>query len=234
VAQGKTYGEIDHLNNQRSLNVLANVKGNDLGRAVREVEQALKSLGQPPRGTTVLVRGQVEQMEKTLSSLRGGLVLAIIVVLLLLTANFQSLRDSLIVLSTLPGVLGGVVLALLVTRSTLNAQSMMGAIMSVGVAVANALLLVTFARERRHAGEDRTQAALSAGRARMRAILMTSVAMVAGMVPMAIGLGEGGEQTAPLGRAVIGGLLASMVSTLWSCLRSTRWRRERGSGSRAR
>jgi multidrug efflux pump subunit AcrB len=154
-------------------------------------------------------------MERTLSSLRGGLVLAVIVVLLLLMASFQSIRDSLVVLSTLPGVLGGVVLALLVTHSTLNVQSAMGAIMAVGVAVANGLLLVTFARERRHAGDDRAQAALSAGRARMRAILMTSAAMIAGMVPMAIGLGEGGEQTAPLGRAVIGGLFASTLGTLF-------------------
>jgi multidrug efflux pump subunit AcrB len=215
VVRGKTYGEIDHLNNQRSLNVIANVKGNDLAKAARDVERALQSLGKPPRGSTVLVRGQVEQMERTLSSLRGGLLLAILVVLLLLTANFQSIRDSLIVLSTIPGVLGGVILALLLTRSTLNVQSMMGAIMAVGVAVANALLLVTFARDRRHAGEDRVQAALSAACARMRAILMTSVAMMAGMVPMAIGLGEGGEQTAPLGRAVIGGLFASTVGTLF-------------------
>jgi multidrug efflux pump subunit AcrB len=215
VVLGKTYGEIDHLNNQRSLNVIANVKGNDLAKAGREVERVLKSVGKPPRGTTVLVRGQVEQMEKTLSSLRGGLLLAVVVVLLLLTANFQSFRDSVIVLSTLPGVIGGVVLALLVTRSTVNVQSMMGAIMAVGVAVANALLLVTFARERRHAGEDPMQAAVSAGQARMRAILMTSVAMMAGMVPMAIGLGEGGEQTAPLGRAVIGGLFVSALTTLF-------------------
>jgi len=136
------------------------------------------------------------------------------VILLLLTANFQSVRDALIVLSTVPAVLIGVVLALFVTRSTLNVQSMMGAIMSIGVSVANALLLVTFARDRRVAGDASEQAALTAARMRLRPILMTSLAMIAGMIPMALGLGEGGEQTAPLGRAVIGGLSASTVATL--------------------
>src|SRR5262249_3186105 len=149
-------------------------------------------------------------------SLREGLLLAIVVVLLLLTANFQSLRDALAVLSTIPAVLVGVIAMLAVTGSTLNVEALMGAIMSVGVAGANALLLVTFARDRRRAGDEPAQAAVSAARARMRPILMTSLAMIAGMIPMALGLGEGGEQTAPLGRAVIGGLAASTVATLFA------------------
>jgi len=214
VTSGKTFGEIDHRNSQRTLSVQANLAGADLGRAASAVEDALKAAGPPPRGTTVAVHGQIEQMQTTLASLRAGLLLAVIVILLLLTANFQSVRDALIVLSTVPAVLIGVVLALFVTRSTLNVQSMMGAIMSIGVSVANALLLVTFARERRVAGDASEQAALTAARMRLRPILMTSLAMIAGMIPMALGLGEGGEQTAPLGRAVIGGLSASTVATL--------------------
>ena len=214
VTSGKTFGEIDHRNSQRTLSVQANLAGADLGRAASAVEDALKAAGPPPRGTTVAVHGQIEQMQTTLASLREGLLLAVIVILLLLTANFQSVRDALIVLSTVPAVLIGVVLALFVTRSTLNVQSMMGAIMSIGVSVANALLLVTFARDRRVAGDASEQAALTAARMRLRPILMTSLAMIAGMIPMALGLGEGGEQTAPLGRAVIGGLSASTVATL--------------------
>jgi len=214
VAPSKTPGELDHLNSQRMVSVIANVATRDLGRAAADVDRAIKAAGAPPRGSTVAVHGQVEQMQKTLTSLREGLVLAIVVVLLLLSANFQSPRDALIVLSTIPAVLAGVVVALFVSRSTLNVQSLMGAIMSVGVAVSSALLLITFARDRRRAGDDPLQAAVAAARARIRPILMTSLAMVAGMVPMALGLGEGGDQTAPLGRAVIGGLLASTAASL--------------------
>jgi multidrug efflux pump subunit AcrB len=214
VLPGVTAGELDHLNSQRMLSVTANVAGNDLARAGREVAAALERTGPAPRGATVSVRGQVEQMRKTLDSLKEGLILAVVVVLLLLTANFQSLRDALIVLSTVPAVLGGVALVLLATGTTLNVESLMGAIMSIGVSVANALLLVTFARERRQRGDEPRDAALAAASSRLRPVLMTSLAMIAGMVPMALGFGEGGEQTAPLGRAVIGGLAASLVATL--------------------
>jgi multidrug efflux pump subunit AcrB len=214
VAQGVTPGELDHLNSQRMLSVTANVVGNDLAQAGREVLAALKRSGEAPRGATVSVRGQVEQMQKTLDSLKQGLILAVVVVLLLLTASFQSLRDALIVLSTVPAVLAGVAVMLLATGTTLNVESLMGAIMSIGVSVANALLLVTFARDRREAGEQPATAAVSAASGRLRPVLMTSLAMIAGMLPMAFGWGEGGEQTAPLGRAVIGGLAASLVATL--------------------
>ena len=216
VTPAKTLGEVDHLNSQRMVSVIANVGGRDLGKAAKEVEHAVAAAGAPPRGSTVAIHGQVEQMQITLASLREGLLLAIVVVLLLLTANFQSVRDAFAVLSTIPAVLVGVIAMLALTGSTLNVESLMGAIMSVGVAVANALLLVTFARDRRRAGDEPAQAAASAARARMRPILMTSLAMIAGMIPMALGLGEGGEQTAPLGRAVIGGLAASTLATLFA------------------
>jgi multidrug efflux pump subunit AcrB len=214
VEPGKTFGEIDHYNSQRALNVIANVRGNDFGRAQSVVERAISRLGAPPRGTTVAIHGQVEQMRSALDGLRDGLFLSVLVVLLLLVASFQSVRDSLIVLSTVPAVLGGVALALKLTGSTLNVQSLMGAIMAIGVSVANALLLVTFARDRRQQGDSPEDAAWTAAKGRLRPILMTSIAMVAGMVPIALGFGEGGEQTAPLGRAVIGGLLASTAATL--------------------
>ena len=142
------------------------------------------------------------------------MVCAVLVVLLLLTANFQSVREPVVVLMTVPAVLAGVLCALWVTRTSLNVQSMMGAIMSIGVSVANALLFVTFARDKWHAGAAQTEAIVDAARGRLRPILMTSVAMIAGMVPTALALGEGGEQSAPLGRAVIGGLVASTFATL--------------------
>jgi multidrug efflux pump subunit AcrB len=214
VASGVTPGELDHLNSQRMLSVTANVAGGDLARAGREVAAALRRTGEVPRGATVSIRGQVEQMQKTLDSLKQGLLLAVLVVLLLLTANFQSVRDALVVMSTAPVVLGGVAMVLLATGTTLNVESLMGAIMAIGVSVANALLLVTFARDRRQAGDSPVDAALAAAGSRLRPVLMTTLAMIAGMIPMALGWGEGGEQTAPLGRAVIGGLLASLLATL--------------------
>jgi multidrug efflux pump subunit AcrB len=214
VSSGKTPGEIDHWNSQRTVSVIANVAGHDLLTAARQVEAAIKRLGAPPRGTTVAIHGQIEQMLTTLSSLREGLLLAVAVILLLLAANFQSVRAALMVVSTIPAVLAGVVLALLVTRTSLNVQSMMGAIMSVGVAVANAVLLLTFARDRRKAGDAPEIASIEAARGRLRPIVMTACAMVAGMIPMALGLGEGGAQAAPLGRAVIGGLIGSTIATL--------------------
>lgn len=215
ASPGQTMGEIDHLNNQRSLNVAANIVGDDYGQAANDVERAIASLGAPPRGVTVENRGQLAQMLGTLASVRSGLLLAIVVVLLVLTANFESIRDALAVVSTVPAVLAEVVLILLVTRTTLNVESFMGAIMAVGVSVANAVLLIAFARDRRRAGQRPLSAITEAAQRRLRPILMTTLAiMVAGMLPMASGLGAGGAQTAPLGRAVISGLLASLFATL--------------------
>src|SRR5262245_35531094 len=147
--------------------------------------------------------------------LTGGLIMAVVVILLLLTAYFQSARLALVVVSTAPAVIAGVVLALLATRTTLNIQSFMGAIMAIGVAVANAILLATFAEQNRREGRSAADAVVEGARFRLRPILMTSCAMIAGMVPMALGLGEGGEQTAPLGRAVIGGLAVATFATLF-------------------
>jgi multidrug efflux pump subunit AcrB len=163
---------------------------------------------------TVNVRGQVPPLEETVAGLRIGLLLSIVVIFLLLAANFQSFRMALAVLSTVPAVLCGVALMLLLTGTTLNVQSFMGAIMAIGVAVANAILLITFSRMNRAEGTSNVEAALEGGRGRVRAILMTAAAMIAGMTPMALGLGESGEQTAPLGRAVIGGLAAATLATL--------------------
>jgi multidrug efflux pump subunit AcrB len=214
VAPGKTPGEVDHYDSQRAVHVTANITGDDLGRAASEVERAIASLGPPPKGVTVALHGQAEQLRTTLASLREGLLLAIAVVVLLLTANFQSLREPLAVLAMVPAVLSGVGLALLLTGTTLNVQSMMGAVMSIGVSVANALLLVTFAKQRWVSGQAPSDAAAEAAKRRARPIVMTSLAMVMGMVPTALALGSGAEQSAPLGRAVIGGLLASTVATL--------------------
>jgi multidrug efflux pump subunit AcrB len=143
-----------------------------------------------------------------------GLLLAVLVIFLLLAANFQSMRLAFVVLSTIPAVVCGVIFILLITRTSLNVQSFMGAIMAIGVAIANAILLILFAEEHRRAGHSSTEAAIHAAQSRMRPILMTSMAMIAGMIPMALGIGEGSEQTAPLGRAVIGGLFVATAATL--------------------
>jgi multidrug efflux pump subunit AcrB len=214
IRKGTTPGEVDHYNSQRAIHVTANLAGNDLGKAAEDVERAIASLGPPPQGATVALHGQAEQMRTTLAGLREGLGLAILVVVLMLAANFQSMREPVVVLLTMPAVLAGVLIALWATRTTLNVQSLMGAIMAVGVSVANAVLLVTFAKDRWHEGVAQSRAIVEAARRRLRPILMTSLAMIAGMVPTALAFGEGGEQTAPLGRAVIGGLVASTLATL--------------------
>jgi multidrug efflux pump subunit AcrB len=178
------------------------------------VQQAIKEAGKPPERVNVTVRGQVQPMLEMFGALRLGLFIAVGVILLLLAANFQSFRLSLAVGLTIPAVIAGVAIALWLTRTTLNIQSFMGAIMAIGVAVANAILLVTFAERSRIEGREPWEAAIEGAGSRLRPILMTSFAMIAGMIPMALGLGEGGEQTAPLGRAVIGGLIGATCATL--------------------
>jgi len=207
-------GEYDRVNGQRMVTLSANAYGEDLGRVMNHVNQAIAQAGQPPRGATVSVRGQIAAMRDTFMNISGGLLVAVLVILLLLAANFQSLRLAFVVISTVPAVLAGVVLMLLATGTTLNIQSFMGTIMAIGVAVANAILLVTFAEQARRHGGSALETAIHAARARMRPVLMTSAAMIAGMVPMALALGEGTEATAPLGRAVIGGLAAATLATL--------------------
>jgi len=214
ISDGNTVGEYHRLNGQRMVTLTANVSGQDLGRVSNRLEKAIKNAGTPPRGVTVNIRGQVGPMKQTLTNLGVGLLLAVLVIYLLLAANFQSVRLALVVLSTVPAVICGVIFALLLTGTTLNIQSFMGAIMAIGVAVANAILLVIFAEEYRRAGNDSKVAAIHGAQTRMRPILMTSMAMIAGMIPMALGIGEGAQQTAPLGRAVIGGLLFATAATL--------------------
>jgi multidrug efflux pump subunit AcrB len=208
-------GEYDRLNGQRMVSLSANVTGEDLGRVAASIQQVIADAGTPPRGTTVSVRGQLAVMQQTFSNIAFGLLVAVVVIFLLLAANFQSLRLAFVVVSTVPAVLAGVVLILAVTGTTLNIQSFMGAIMAIGVAVANAILLVTFAEQARRSGQGSSlEAAIHAARARMRPVLMTSAAMIAGMIPIAVAIGEGAEATAPLGLAVIGGLAAATFATL--------------------
>ena len=211
---GTMPGMIERLSGQRIVSVTANLHGVPLGKAQSRINAALKSIAAPPKGSTVVVRGQIPALEETMTGLRTGLLLAIATIFLLLMANFQSLRLPLAILSTIPGVLSGVVLMLLFTGTTLNIQSFMGAIMAVGISVANSILLVSFAEQARQ--ENRTvEAATRAGATgRIRAVLMTATAMICGMIPMAIGFGEGGAQSAPLGRAVVGGLIFSTLTTL--------------------
>jgi multidrug efflux pump subunit AcrB len=215
IRQKPAVGEYDRYNMKRLVSMTANVHGEDLGRVDGKIAQALGAAGKPPAGVAVDVRGQLVPMRQMFNGLAAGLGLAVIAILLLLTANFQSLRLALVVVSTVPAVLVGVAAALVVTGTTLNIQSFMGAIMAIGVAVANAILLVTFAEQGRRSEGDARAAAVEGGQRRLRPILMTSCAMIAGMVPMALAWGEGGEQTAPLARAVIGGLLAATLATLF-------------------
>jgi len=209
-----TYGEIDNLGALPVLSVTANLFRKDLGTATTDVQAAIRSLGELPRGLTIEMIGLSQVLKETLDSLQSGLLVAIVVIFLMLAANFQSFKVSLVVLSTVPAVLLGALLMLMITRSTLNLQSYMGIIMSVGVSIANAVLMVTNAEQLRLRSGNALEAAREAASLRMRPILMTTIAMIVGMIPMAIGHGEGGDQVAPLARAVIGGLFASTVSAL--------------------
>jgi multidrug efflux pump subunit AcrB len=215
VGQGTMPGEIDRTSSQRYVSVTANVEGEDLGRAARQIEQAIAAAGKPPRGARVLTRGQVAPMNEMFRALAVGLALAVVVILVLLTAYFESSRLALASVSSVPGVLCGVVLMLLVTGTTLNIESFMGSIMCVGVSVSNSVMLVTFIamewRERKVVPES----ARAGAQDRLRPILMTACAMTVGMVPMALALERGSEMEAPLGRAVIGGLVVSTFVTLF-------------------
>jgi multidrug efflux pump subunit AcrB len=213
VDYGTVPGEVDRYNMQRVVSFTANIHGKPLGQVVADVRQAIARAGAPPRGVTVYNRGQVPAFEETLAGLRSGLLLAILVIFLLLAANFQSFRLAIAVVSGVPAVICGVLLMLLITGTTLNVQSFMGAIMAIGISVANAILLVTFAESARREGATAHDAAVEGSRGRLRAILMTATAMIAGMIPLAMGTGER-AQSAPLGRAVIGGLLMATLATL--------------------
>lgn len=222
-------GEYDRAGPRRFLTVSANIYKKDLGTATAAVQKAITSLGEPPRGLIPEVKGMSSLLTETLSSLQTGLIMAIVVILLLLAANYQSFGVSLAVLSTVPAVLLGAMILLLATGSTLNLQSYMGIIMSTGVSVANAILIVTNAEALRLDYKDPFKAATVAASIRLRPILMTSLAMIAGMLPMASGLGEAGDQSAPLGRAVIGGLIASTLAALFIVPLVYGWIRQRAS-----
>jgi len=213
VRAGSVPGELDRQNGLWMIATSANLAKNDLGRAGQAIDQAIARAGAPPRGVAAQVRGQVSAIRQIFGNLSVGLTIAIFVILLLLAANFESIRLSLIVLSSIP-VLAGAILMLLVTGTSLNLESFMGTIMAIGVAVANAILLVTFAEQNRKAGADAKTAARNAAGERLRPVLMTSLAMITGMVPMAFAIGRGSEEVAPLGRAVIGGLFAATLATL--------------------
>ncbi len=232
VKEGTMPGEIDRYNMRRLVSMTGNIRGDDLGEVSRQVAKAIEAAGKPPPGVQVDIRGQVTPMRdlfgslafeppwklspaKWFEGLAGGLLLAGIVIFLMLMAYFQSARLALISVAPVPAVLAGVTALLLLTGTTLNLQSFMGSIMAIGLATANAILLVTFAERARVHGTDARDAAVEGARSRVRPIIMTSAAMIAGMLPMALGLGEGGDQVAPLGRAVIGGLAAGTLTTLF-------------------
>lgn len=214
LERGTMPGQYDRYNMKRQVTITANFVGNDLGEVASLVQNAIAKAGTPPTGSTVEIRGQIPPMEEMQSGLAIGLILAIVAVFLLLTAYFQSIRLSLAAISTIPAVVTGIVLTLYLTNTTINIQSFIGSIMAIGVAMANAILLVTFAEKRRVEFDNIKQATIIGAGSRLRAILMTSLAMIAGMLPMALALGESGQQNAPLGRAVVGGLVAATIATL--------------------
>jgi multidrug efflux pump subunit AcrB len=211
IAEGTSIGQYDRINQQRMLTITADVNQVDLGTAAAQVQSAIAAVGSPPRGVTVAMRGQAAPMAQTLNGLETGLLLAIAAIFILLGAYFQSLRIAIVVMATIPAVLAGVLIALIVARDTLNVQSFMGAIVALGVAVANAILLTTFAERARMAGASPPDAAIEGAQSRLRPILMTTSAMILGMLPLALGA----AQTAPLGRAVIGGLFGGTLATLF-------------------
>lgn len=222
-------GEYDRAGPRRFLTVSANIYKKDLGAATAVVQDKIKAMGTPPKGLVTEIKGMSSLLVETLDSLQSGLIVAIVVILLLLAANYQSFGVSFAVLSTVPAVLLGSMLLLLATGSTLNLQSYMGMIMSTGVSVANAILIVTNAESLRLEYRDPFKAATVAASVRLRPILMTSLAMIAGMIPMASGMGEAGDQSAPLGRAVIGGLVASTFAALFIVPLVYGWIRQRSS-----
>jgi multidrug efflux pump subunit AcrB len=207
---------VSHYNVQPVIDIYASTQDRDLGGVARDVKKVLEPYrSHLPRGTRLTVRGQIETMNTSFIGLGVGLVMAIVLVYFLIVINFQSWLDPFIIITALPGALAGICWILLLTHTTMSVPSLTGAVMCMGVATANSILMVSFARDRMRAGIPAVQSALEAGYTRMRPVLMTALAMIIGMLPMSLGLGEGGEQNAPLGRAVIGGLLFATVATLF-------------------
>jgi multidrug efflux pump subunit AcrB len=213
-ARGAEPAVVSHYNVRPVIDVYSSVEGRDLGSVASDVAKLTASM-KLPRGTTVVTRGEVATMRSSFIGLFAGLAFAIALVYLLIVVNFQSWLDALIIITALPGALAGICWCLFLTRTTLSVPALMGAIMSIGVATSNSVLVITFANERLAETRDALKAALQAGATRLRPVIMTATAMMIGMIPMALGVGEGGEQNAPLGRAVIGGLLFATVATLF-------------------
>jgi multidrug efflux pump subunit AcrB len=208
--------EISHYGTQPEINVYAAVDGRDLGGVADEIEKGVQGISKDlPRGSHIVIRGQIQTMKSSFTGLGIGLLGAIVLAYLLIVVNFQSWLDPFIIITALPGALAGICWMLLLTRTTLNVPSLTGAIMCMGVATSNSILMVSFAREQMQDGKNARDAAIEAGFVRIRPVIMTALAMIIGMVPMAVGLGEGGEQNAPLGRAVIGGLMFATFATLF-------------------
>jgi multidrug efflux pump subunit AcrB len=208
-------GSINHYNIRRVVDIYASVQGRDLGAVGRGVERIVDANRKLlPRGSFVTLRGQFGTMRTSYVGLIGGLGFSIILVYLLIVVNFQSWLDPFIIITALPAALAGIILFLFITRTTLSVPALMGAIMCMGVATANSILVISFAKERLLHHGDAIEAAIEAGTTRFRPVIMTALAMIIGMIPMALGLGDGGEENAPLGRAVIGGLLCATVATL--------------------
>ncbi len=213
--RGVSEAVVSHYNVQPVFEVYADVQGRDLGAVSGDVRRVVDALGPDlPRGSTFSVRGQVQSMNSSYRGLAFGMLFAVLLVYFLMVVNFQSWLDPFIVLTALPGAIAGIVWMLYLTQTTVSVPALMGTIMCIGVATSNSILLITFANEQRAEIPDAKSAALSAGGIRLRPVLMTALAMIIGMLPMSLGLGEGGEQNAPLGRAVIGGLLLATVFTL--------------------
>ena len=206
--------QIDRISSQRYVSITANVEGEDMGRASRQVSAAIRAAGTPPRGVRVMTRGQFPPMVEMFTGLASGLCIAVVVILILLTAYFESPRLAVISMSAVPGVLSGVVVILLLTGTTLNLESFMGTIMCIGVSVSNSVMLVTFTHEHWRGGMTAVEAAVRGATERLRPIIMTACAMTVGMVPMSLALEAGSQMQAPLGRAVIGGLVCSTFATL--------------------
>jgi len=216
ISRGASLAAVSHYNVQPVINIYGSVQGRDLGGAARELDRIVaQSQSALPRGSRTIVRGQIDTMRSSFDGLLAGLVFSIVLVYLLVVVNFQSWLDPLIIISALPAGMAGIIWFLFATHTTFSVPALIGSIMCVGVATSNSILVVSFAKEQLAEGAPATVAALEAGFTRFRPVIMTALAMIIGMVPMALGLGEGGEQNAPLGRAVIGGLLFATVATLF-------------------
>jgi multidrug efflux pump subunit AcrB len=216
ISRGSGSAVVSHYNIRRVIDIFGSVDGRDLGAVAGDITRIVDANRKTlPRGASVTIRGQIQTMNSAYTGLIGGLVFAIVLVYLLIVVNFQSWLDPFIIIMALPAALAGIVIFLFATHTRLSVPALMGSIMCMGVATANSILVVSFAKERLELHRDAVLAAIEAGFTRFRPVLMTALAMIIGMIPMALGMGEGGEQNAPLGRAVMGGLMFATVATLF-------------------